>query len=174
MRSVRRTLVCLFFIKQKTAYEMRISDWSSDVCSSDLEQVLEIGQQQFLMLLFMIEAQFKQVRTALDDQRHRLGDRLVHMRSIGQHLAERGTREHSPPASWVKGAFGLVIAVEQEGPTRIERPIAGKVIAKDEGLEEPAAMGKVPFGRRCVGHRLGCRVRIGKGCHEFETERSYG
>src|SRR3546814_9708555 len=31
--------VCLllcFFFKQKTAYEMRISDWSSDVCSSDL------------------------------------------------------------------------------------------------------------------------------------------
>src|SRR3546814_7239583 len=27
----------LFFFKQKTAYEMRISDWSSDVCSSDLE-----------------------------------------------------------------------------------------------------------------------------------------
>src|SRR3546814_8267134 len=26
-----------FFFKQKTAYEMRISDWSSDVCSSDLE-----------------------------------------------------------------------------------------------------------------------------------------
>src|SRR3546814_2846958 len=28
-----------FFFKQKTAYEMRISDWSSDVCSSDLGQV---------------------------------------------------------------------------------------------------------------------------------------
>src|SRR3546814_2180047 len=27
-----------FFFKQKTAYEMRISDWSSDVCSSDLSQ----------------------------------------------------------------------------------------------------------------------------------------
>src|SRR3546814_3837758 len=27
----------LFFFKQKTAYEMRISDWSSDVCSSDLQ-----------------------------------------------------------------------------------------------------------------------------------------
>src|SRR3546814_3050042 len=26
---------CFFFFKQKTAYEMRISDWSSDVCSSD-------------------------------------------------------------------------------------------------------------------------------------------
>src|SRR3546814_8620208 len=30
---------CLFFFKQETAYEMRISDWSSDVCSSDLPAV---------------------------------------------------------------------------------------------------------------------------------------
>src|SRR3546814_1609604 len=29
--------VVFFFFKQKTAYEMRISDWSSDVCSSDLD-----------------------------------------------------------------------------------------------------------------------------------------
>src|SRR3546814_21085396 len=29
-----------FFFKQKTAYEMRISDWSSDVCSSDLDRLL--------------------------------------------------------------------------------------------------------------------------------------
>src|SRR3546814_6583130 len=29
-------LIFFFFFKQKTAYEMRISDWSSDVCSSDL------------------------------------------------------------------------------------------------------------------------------------------
>src|SRR3546814_2537056 len=29
-------LILFFFFKQKTAYEMRISDWSSDVCSSDL------------------------------------------------------------------------------------------------------------------------------------------
>src|SRR3546814_1551192 len=30
-------LLLFFFFKQKTAYEMRISDWSSDVCSSDLQ-----------------------------------------------------------------------------------------------------------------------------------------
>src|SRR3546814_8677067 len=30
------SLFCFFFFKQKTAYEMRISDWSSDVCSSDI------------------------------------------------------------------------------------------------------------------------------------------
>src|SRR3546814_8061179 len=36
-------LVCslFFFFKQKTAYEMRISDWSSDVCSSDLGDLAE-------------------------------------------------------------------------------------------------------------------------------------
>src|SRR3546814_9224973 len=31
-------LSVLFFFKQKTAYELRISDWSSDVCSSDLAE----------------------------------------------------------------------------------------------------------------------------------------
>src|SRR3546814_12536004 len=42
--------VVFFFFKQKTAYEMRISDWSSDVCSSDLvgngqrvHRALELG-----------------------------------------------------------------------------------------------------------------------------------
>src|SRR3546814_16325324 len=33
----------LYFCKQKTAYEMRISDWSSDVCSSDLVRAEEDG-----------------------------------------------------------------------------------------------------------------------------------
>src|SRR3546814_4397343 len=33
-------VVHVFFFKQKTAYEMRISDWSSDVCSSDLYHLL--------------------------------------------------------------------------------------------------------------------------------------
>src|SRR3546814_8818644 len=36
-------IMLFFFFKQKTAYEMRISDWSSDVCSSDLSA--EAGQQ---------------------------------------------------------------------------------------------------------------------------------
>src|SRR3546814_8834035 len=35
-------LISLFFFKQKTAYEMRISDWSSDVCSSDLSLCNEV------------------------------------------------------------------------------------------------------------------------------------
>src|SRR3546814_11542939 len=34
-------VVWFFFFKQKTAYEMRISDWSSDVCSSDVSIMVE-------------------------------------------------------------------------------------------------------------------------------------
>src|SRR3546814_5701072 len=34
----------IFFFKQKTAYEMRISDWSSDVCSSDLYE--QVGRER--------------------------------------------------------------------------------------------------------------------------------
>src|SRR3546814_1686395 len=37
--------MCIFFFKQKTAYEMRISDWSSDVCSSDLSRSITSGRK---------------------------------------------------------------------------------------------------------------------------------
>src|SRR3546814_7230556 len=40
-RCVWLTMLVLFFFKQKTADEMRISDWSSDVCSSDLRAGVE-------------------------------------------------------------------------------------------------------------------------------------
>src|SRR3546814_5663403 len=49
-RSLLPILLCVsnvfhfFFFKQKTAYEMRISDWSSDVCSSDLVGVTRLKE----------------------------------------------------------------------------------------------------------------------------------
>src|SRR3546814_14267911 len=52
-----RVSICFFFFKQKTAYEMRISDWSSDVCSSDLlKQVLPVEVlRQERDVVFMID-----------------------------------------------------------------------------------------------------------------------
>src|SRR3546814_2834484 len=41
---MRLSNIFVFFFKQKTAYEMRISDWSSDVCSSDLFTTLVMFQ----------------------------------------------------------------------------------------------------------------------------------
>src|SRR3546814_11455768 len=56
-----------FFFKQKTAYEMRISDWSSDVCSSDLGPsqatgAAFIGYQPFAGLLAAYSAAFSTLK----------------------------------------------------------------------------------------------------------------
>src|SRR3546814_7938233 len=53
LHSVVVSFIVFFFFKQKTAYEMRISDWSSDVCSSDLEplggalRLIAMGEKVF-------------------------------------------------------------------------------------------------------------------------------
>src|SRR3546814_18322250 len=43
-------VIFFFFFKQKTAYEMRISDWSSDVCSSDLATLPKSIEKEALTL----------------------------------------------------------------------------------------------------------------------------
>src|SRR3546814_6820830 len=45
-----------FFFKQQTAYDMRISDWSSDVCSSDLIKIETLGGDQIRNLVAFPEA----------------------------------------------------------------------------------------------------------------------
>src|SRR3546814_4528318 len=55
---IRMAVVVLFFFKQKTAYEMRISDWSSDVCSSDLippEEPLAQAREQPMWEVLPVE-----------------------------------------------------------------------------------------------------------------------
>src|SRR3546814_1066494 len=76
------------FFKQKTAYEMRISDWSSDVCSSDLSFLDQRGEVAITLLADAGVAQpAEQVAAAGEghradlggnvDQRHPHGDRSV-------------------------------------------------------------------------------------------------
>src|SRR3546814_965396 len=65
-------ILCVCFCKQKTAYEMRISDWSSDVCSSDLmahesmrlmglNPALATGEELFNALYSRVEQDMKRV-----------------------------------------------------------------------------------------------------------------
>src|SRR3546814_5377576 len=51
-------MLCVFlFFKQKTAYEMRISDWSSDVCSSDLPfgPIVEDNPHEYALSMLQLE-----------------------------------------------------------------------------------------------------------------------
>src|SRR3546814_6393058 len=45
-----------FFFKQKTAYEMRISDWSSDVCSSDLKRSRHLDAREIDPVAHVVDA----------------------------------------------------------------------------------------------------------------------
>src|SRR3546814_7624944 len=86
-----------FFFKQKTAYEMRISDWSSDVCSSDLD--IDVPPAQ---LLRGIGFQPRRRRFAAD-----LDARKDHQHQRGEGKdAEREDRKvgdpvHADTAGWV-------------------------------------------------------------------------
>src|SRR3546814_3846841 len=53
----------MFFFKQKTAYELRISDWSSDVCSSDLPLFVDMDGLKFTFF----EEDIIRSRPAVDD-----------------------------------------------------------------------------------------------------------
>src|SRR3546814_5370009 len=58
--------VFLFFFKQKTAYEMRISDWSSDVCSSDLLEIdIRAADSDDLARLAQLSQRTNQFNTSL-------------------------------------------------------------------------------------------------------------
>src|SRR3546814_17816420 len=85
--------VCIFFFfKQKTAYEMRISDWSSDVCSSDLRR-------------FRRSTRRAAVASAIGGPVHRVGRRRV------QRLPHRRDRRGAPDPATLGG-------LEQTGHTR--------------------------------------------------------
>src|SRR3546814_4484559 len=49
-------MLFIFFFKQKTAYEMRISDWSSDVCSSDLldQELIMLEECIFAVIRYVL------------------------------------------------------------------------------------------------------------------------
>src|SRR3546814_9183327 len=59
-------LFCFFFFKQKTAYEMRISDWSSDVCSSDLDSYIVEFYSHVMHLVSNVIGRLDPAKDALD------------------------------------------------------------------------------------------------------------
>src|SRR3546814_1316080 len=72
-------LLFFFFFKQKTAYEMRISDWSSDVCSSDLPVVREERRVPPALLLGQDVALAFELRVRRDRPRRRQNLTALHV-----------------------------------------------------------------------------------------------
>src|SRR3546814_2152334 len=72
-------MFCLFFFffKQKTAYEMRISDWSSDVCSSDLLSVIDGSRPRVMPMVLGHEAAGEVLAIGADVRDFAVGDQVV-------------------------------------------------------------------------------------------------
>src|SRR3546814_1258987 len=96
----------VFFCKQKTAYEMRISDWSSDVCSSDLFSALSAGLRQAVCNLNFAPAMLQpdetvHPREALENKSDECADpdsrrfRITGSRHHHQCLATRRPHRHA-------------------------------------------------------------------------------
>src|SRR3546814_4282012 len=101
-------LLCLFFFfKQKTAYEMRISDWSSDVCSSDL------AERAFrLALIRDVASTYFASREA--DERIALAEATVRSRQEGLRIAERRLEAGVTSALDFRQAESLLTQAETE------------------------------------------------------------
>src|SRR3546814_6651602 len=121
---------CFFFFKQKTAYEMRISDWSSDVCSSDLiGAVLQdlddrgIGRRA-------ADPQFFQPldEARLRKARRRLGEMLLGIDALFGRLVAL-TQPRQALAVFIRGVGLLARAANKTlvvAAFFVEREIAGK------------------------------------------------
>src|SRR3546814_4120289 len=82
-------IMFLVFFKQKTAYEMRISDWSSDVCSSDLLEPRDMGEDAFGRLRMRLPAE----DAAAERRAHRDRRGELARRTIAQQLGRASCRE---------------------------------------------------------------------------------
>ena len=127
------------------------------------EQMQDVGQQQFLMLLFMIAAELDQRcdcgrKIVLHKRRHR----TVDMVAIRGDRLERRAGDHAASRTRLTRANALVIGIEQEIELAIERAITGQSLFENHSLEKPCRMREMPFRRACVGHRLHGRVGVGQ------------
>src|SRR3546814_794198 len=113
-----------FFFKQKTAYEMRISDWSSDVCSSDLPE--EIYQHPHSRVV----AEFIGGMNFLDAAVLRDGGDVIEVEVAGF-----GRAEVKKPAGACFNGSGITIGARPERMTLLfgadaglNRAVAGTVV----------------------------------------------
>src|SRR3546814_16569685 len=99
-------ILFFFFFKQKTAYEMRISDWSSDVCSSDLIGVVAamlIGPERLPRYAESLARLVTRVREMLQGARTRMRDEMrSEERRVGKECVSTCRYRWSPYHSTTK------------------------------------------------------------------------
>src|SRR3546814_3803268 len=131
-------VVLCFFFKQKTAYEMRISDWSSDVCSSDLPAADEgtgIGARRL------------RDRTRHADQLRRIRRPGFRTGVRGDHRALRAGRYRQPPRQFPSARLGRV------APALLGLPDPGDLLRQvrsEEHTSELQSLMRISYAVFCL------------------------
>src|SRR3546814_7811258 len=111
--------MCFFFFKQKTEYDMRISDWSSDVCSSDLvphELSVVAGPASGTLIgddggIDLAGAVARIVGIEVSGERRIIGGPVLHSVILQTECHERAMRKRQAPS-----VRGRSLETEREGP----------------------------------------------------------
>src|SRR3546814_15813068 len=135
--------VIFFFFKQKTAYEMRISDWSSDVCSSDLER--QHHAPAALQCLLRLQC-----------------DEQCRGRALRRHQAAPGLPLRAPAATGRPGPVGRLTAMQTgrgEDMTGLGLPKIGgtSMSACETGVDAIVTGERAGRGPRSEDRRVGQR-----------------
>src|SRR3546814_594893 len=112
-------MVYFFFFKEKAAYEMRISDWSSDVCSSDLQLL----QGKLAVEEFRISGRLPEIALRLDHLTLGFRRPAGPVHALGQHL-----RRASAIGIADEHSFGVSGAVEMVQGGRAGQPGEARII----------------------------------------------
>src|SRR3546814_12583317 len=106
----------IFFFKQKTAYEMRISDWSSDVCSSDLFTDLPLDEIARLESLHGVEINEAKIVLANEATAMCRGREAAEAaaETARQTFALGGAGDDLPTLQVPEGEIGLIAANVQQ------------------------------------------------------------
>src|SRR3546814_9688082 len=128
---VRLFVMCFFFFKQKTAYDMRISDWSSDVCSSDLLQPARERRDRADITFEPVEDD-REARREIIAQRDHV-DRAI-AEAIGLKILFLLTLDHPHPGGIGPAIFEKLL--ERLGAEQVGE-IAGIIAADDMMLLGP-------------------------------------
>ena len=120
--------------------------------------MLNVGQQQFLMLLFMLEPQLDELpqlcAICVGDVGNDVQHSHIHLRPVGKYILQRRTADQTAFGARILISDAVVIAVEQDAKTAVERLKAGLEPLQNEGFKKPGQVRQMPFGRTGVRHGL--------------------
>ncbi len=118
--------------------------------------MFDIGEQQLLVLLFVIQAEHDDVADRIRQviPLQQVGHALVDPLAVLHHLLDCRPGQQSPLGTAVHGTDGVVVGVEQEAELVVVKSVARQRLLKHELLEEPGGVREVPFDRTRIGHRL--------------------